>query len=230
MVQVERIQEKKVGGFFRGQIVNNNEFYYKWEPREIDHWDGTGEAGSLIKRPGCKSRHGITVIHFRKGWSRSHARYIRKADPTTFANGLGVKGGGKREIYHDSQFEDLSKMLCYWLSWRSLGQDLFRVQVKVKLLSLVQPFVTQWTVVYQASRSMGFSRQEYQSGLPFPSPGDLPYPGIEPRSPALQADTLPSEPPGKPCSGWKYQKNSKKLGHVTSNRHLRCLLDIQVEP
>ena len=46
--------------------------------------------------------------------------------------------------------------------------------------------------------SMGFSRQEYWSGLPFPSPEDLPKPGIEPRSPTLQADTLPSEPPGKP--------------------------------
>ena len=45
---------------------------------------------------------------------------------------------------------------------------------------------------------MGFSRQEYCSGLPFPSPGDLPDPGIEPRSPALQADSLPSVPPGKP--------------------------------
>ena len=46
--------------------------------------------------------------------------------------------------------------------------------------------------------SMGFSRQECWSGLPFPSPGDLPDPGIEPGSPALQADTLPFEPPGKP--------------------------------
>ena len=45
---------------------------------------------------------------------------------------------------------------------------------------------------------MGFSRQEYWSGLPFPSPGDLPDPGIEPRSPALEADALTSEPPGKP--------------------------------
>ena len=52
------------------------------------------------------------------------------------------------------------------------------------------------TVVYQASLSMGFSRQEYWSGLTFPSLGDLPDPGIEPRSPALQADALPSEPPG----------------------------------
>ena len=45
---------------------------------------------------------------------------------------------------------------------------------------------------------MGFSRQEYWSGLPFPSPGDLPDPGMEPRSPALEADALTSEPPGKP--------------------------------
>ena len=59
-------------------------------------------------------------------------------------------------------------------------------------------FEMPWTVVYQASLSMGFSRQEYWSGLPFPSPGDLPDPRIEPRSPALQADALPSEPPGKP--------------------------------
>ena len=48
---------------------------------------------------------------------------------------------------------------------------------------------------------MGFSRQEYWSGLPFPSPGDLSNPEIEPRSPTLQADALPSEPPGKPPGG-----------------------------
>ena len=74
----------------------------------------------------------------------------------------------------------------------------------VKSLSHVQLFATQWTVAYQAPLSVGFSRQEYWSGLPFPSPGDLPDPGIEPGSPALQADVLPSEPPGKPSSilGW----------------------------
>ena len=59
-------------------------------------------------------------------------------------------------------------------------------------------FVTLWTVADQAPLSMGFSKQEYWSGLPFPSPGDLPNPGIEPGSPALQADALSSEPPGKP--------------------------------
>ena len=57
---------------------------------------------------------------------------------------------------------------------------------------------TPQTVLWQAPLSMGFSRQEYWSGLPFPSPGDLPDPGIEPGSPALQADSLPTELRGKP--------------------------------
>ena len=70
--------------------------------------------------------------------------------------------------------------------------------MKVKLLSRVRLFATPWTVAHQASPSMGFPRQEYWSGLPSPSPGDLPDPGIEPRSPTLEADTLTSEPPGKP--------------------------------
>ena len=76
---------------------------------------------------------------------------------------------------------------------------------KVKLLSHVQLFATLWTVAYQAPPSMEFSRQEYWNGLPFPSPGDLPNPGIEPRSPALQADALPFEPPGK-LNNIKYEK------------------------
>ena len=66
--------------------------------------------------------------------------------------------------------------------------------MKVKSLSYVQLFVTPWTVAYQAPLSIGFSRQEYWSGLPFPSPGDLPDPGIKPGSPTLQADALPAEP------------------------------------
>ena len=70
---------------------------------------------------------------------------------------------------------------------------------KVKSLSHVPLFATPWTVAHQAPLSMEFSRQVYWSGLPYPSPGDLPDPGIEPRSPALQADALPSEPPGKLC-------------------------------
>ena len=69
---------------------------------------------------------------------------------------------------------------------------------EVKSFSHVQVFATQWTIAYKAPLSTEFSSQEYWSGLPFLSPGDLPNPGIEPRSLTLQADTLPSEPPGKP--------------------------------
>ena len=67
---------------------------------------------------------------------------------------------------------------------------------KVKSLSRARLFETSWTIAYQAPLSRGLSRQ-YWSGLPFPSPGDLPDPGITPGSPTLQANALPSEPPGK---------------------------------
>ena len=84
---------------------------------------------------------------------------------------------------------------------------------KVESLSRVRLFVTPGTVAYQAR----FSRQDYWSGLPFPSPVDLPNPGIEPRSPTLQTGALPSEPPGKPPQKWGQIKGTlatprKKLG------------------
>ena len=81
---------------------------------------------------------------------------------------------------------------------------------KVKSHSSVRLFATPWTVVYQAPPSMGFFSQEYWSGLPFPSLGNLPNPGIEPRSPVLQADALPSELPRKPSSR-KTELNSPSL-------------------
>ena len=71
------------------------------------------------------------------------------------------------------------------------------IKVKEKSLSCVLLFAIPWTVAHQAPLSMGFSRREYWSGMPCLSPGDCPNPGIEPRSPALQADSLPSEPVGK---------------------------------
>ena len=100
----------------------------------------------------------------------------------------------------------------------------------MKSLSRVQLFATPWTVAYQAPPSMGFSRQEYWSGLPFPSPGDLPNPGIEPGSPTLQADALPSEPPGKPR--WalnQLNEGEKNVEEKTESKiifhkvlHLKC--------
>ena len=74
------------------------------------------------------------------------------------------------------------------------------VRVCVQSLSCLRLFVVAWTVAHKAPLSMGFSRQEYWNGLPFPPPGELPDPGIEPAplgSPALQADSLPVAPPGK---------------------------------
>ena len=76
--------------------------------------------------------------------------------------------------------------------------------LKVKSLSHVQLFATPWTVAHQAPQSMGFYRQEYWSGLPFSSPGDLPDLGIKPRSPALQADALTARLPGKPSFNLNY--------------------------
>ena len=108
------------------------------------------------------------------------------------------------------------------LEWVAISfSNAWKWKVKVKSLSHVWLFVTPWTAAHQAHLSMGFSRQDYWSGLPlpsppwtiqsmkfsrpeywsgypFPSPGDLLNPGIEPRSPALQADSLPAEPQGKP--------------------------------
>ena len=92
-----------------------------------------------------------------------------------------------------------------------MDEGMFSGCFKVKSLSRVRLFATPWTVAYQAPPSMGFSRQECWSGLPLPSPGDLPDPGIEPGSPALQVDALPSEPPGKPQD-------------VSSALHLSCTL------
>ena len=71
-------------------------------------------------------------------------------------------------------------------------------KVKLKSLSRILLFATPWTAAYQAPPSMGFSRQEYWSGLPFPSPGDLPHSGTEPMSSALAGDSLPLSPQGSP--------------------------------
>ena len=70
----------------------------------------------------------------------------------------------------------------------------------VLVLSHVRLFVISWTVSHQTPLSMGFPRQEHWSGLPFPAPEDLPYPGIEPTSPALAGRFSTTEPPGKPST------------------------------
>ena len=91
------------------------------------------------------------------------------------------------------QTQGLNLHLLHWqvdsLRLSHQGSPSQCMKVKVKSLSRVRLFETPWAVVYQAPLFMGFSSQEYWNGLPFLSPRDLPNPGIEPRSPALQADT-----------------------------------------
>ena len=103
-----------------------------------------------------------------------------------------------------------------------------KVKVKVKSLSRVRLLETSWTAAHQAPPSMGFSRQECWSGLPFPSPGDLPDPGIEPGSPALQADTLPSESPGKPPTIVWPQVNNREgtQPHPSTENWIKDLLSM----
>ena len=83
--------------------------------------------------------------------------------------------------------------------------------------------MTPWTVARQVPLSVGFSRQEIWRGLPFPHPGDLPNPGIEPWSPALQADSLPTEPPGKPAL---YSRLLYMLLSVYFGLKITCVLAI----
>ena len=89
--------------------------------------------------------------------------------------------------------------------------------MKVKSLSRVRLFATPWTVAYHSPQSLELSRQEYWSGLPFPSPGDLPHPGIEPEFPALQADSLMTEVPGMPIYQLGCAKAIYQLGCTLKN-------------
>ena len=104
-----------------------------------------------------------------------------------------------------------NKSVIYIYDW------LIFLYTKVSL-SRVQLFATPWTVGHQAPPSMGFSRQEYWSGLPFSSPGDLPNRGIKPRSPALQEDALTSEPPGKWDPKTYFLFSKIHLNRILSNR------------
>jgi len=83
--------------------------------------------------------------------------------------------------------------LPLWLSWERIC-----LQCESEVAQWCPTLCYPWTVAYQAPPSVGFSRQEYWSGLPFPAPGDLPDPGIKPQSPSFQADALTTGPPGKP--------------------------------
>ena len=95
-------------------------------------------------------------------------------------------GEGNGNALQYSCLENLMDRGAWWAT-ESMGSQ------RVKSLSRVQLFATPWTVAHQAPLTLGFSRQEYRSELRFSSPEDLPDPGLEPGSPALQANSLPAE-------------------------------------
>ena len=102
---------------------------------------------------------------------------------------------------------------------------------KVKLkVSCVWPFPTPWTVTHQPPLSMGFFRQEFWGGLLFPSPGDLPNPGNEHRSPALQADSLPFELPGKASNSKRGLKNQSQCLAKGCHRWLPSVVHARLSP
>ena len=142
----------------------------------------------------CKELEGNN----RMGKTRHLFKKIRDAKETFHAKMGTIK---------DRDCVDLTEADNIKNRWQEYIEELYKryphntdnhKEEEVKSHNCVQLFAIPWTVAYKAPLSMEFSRQEYWSGFKFPSPGDIPDPRIEPRSPALQADVLPSEPPGNP--------------------------------
>ena len=140
-----------------------------------------------------------------EGRRRRRQQRMRCLDGITDSLGMSFSKLEKivkdREAWH-AAVHGVAKSWTQLNDWRTTmsspgGGHREKWRREVKLFSRVWLFVTQWTAACQTPLSMGFSRQEYWSGLPFPSPVDCPNPGIEPRSPALQTDSLLAEPRGK---------------------------------
>ena len=131
-------------------------------------------------------------------WDMSHQMHGDRK------NGSCQRAWGTRELLFSGsrvsvlQHEKNSGEWLWWWLHNAIVFILLNLILKMKSLSCVRLFAIPWTAACKAPLYMGFFGQELWSGLPFPSPGDLPDPGIKPRSPALQADSLPSELPGKP--------------------------------
>ena len=160
------------------------------------------------------SMPGFPVLHYLPEFAQTHVHWVKDSDPTilfhvspfsshlqsflaprSFQMNQFFASGGQ-SVGVSASASVIPMNIQNWFP----SENYTWVSEWVKSLSRVQIFVILWTVAYQAPLSMGLSRQEYWSGLPFPSPVDLPHPGIKPGSPALDADTLTSEPPIIPTS------------------------------
>ena len=181
--------------------------FFGWERyqfQSLRHCVTGGEALTPDVREKWKSQTGLEL---HEGYGQSETVSTARPVPAqvtsiwALSQSVGIAG--------------LQSLLHFWLSalWHLQGLPCPQGR-EVKLLSHVRLFATPWTVAHQAPPSMGFSRQEYWSGLPFPAPRDLPHPGIEPRSPTLHADALPSEPPGKSIPHSQGEASDKTLPFV----------------
>ena len=150
-----------------------------------DSWESLEQQGDYISQ----SERKLTLnIHWKDqcwSWSSNTLATWCKQRLTGKDPMLGKTEGRRRRGWQRMR----------WLDGITDSMDMKWSEVKSR--SRVRLFATPWTVAYQAPLSIGFSRQECWSGLPFPSLGDLPDPGTEPGSPTLQADALPSKPLGK---------------------------------
>ena len=128
--------------------------------------------------------------------------------------------GGEKSVDCEGKFLRGHVATTYLSPPETITTLLFGYMCKLSHFSHVWLFETLWTIAQQAPLFMGFSRQEYWSGLPYPLPGDLPDSQIEPTSPALQVDSLPTQSPGKPISQlytntkWKVKKKKRVISPV----------------
>ena len=130
---------------------------------------------------------GSSICSRDKPLSKTNGMFCAKPHSSSFPSGLCQK--------KNKQEDNIVKM--DWKSQHSMSFTTSNGMKKWSCSVVSNTLWPPWTIAYQASPYMGFSRQDYWSALPFPSPWDLPNPGIELRYPTLQADALPSEPPGK---------------------------------
>ena len=165
-------------------------------PRDRTQKSPALQAGSLLSEPPvlCNELTVITPIGQMRKLRLREVRWLSWG----WSQHVNPKPGPWTSGCPNSQWEGLQVIFpCTLPTCRVFFfLRMFWALHQVKSLSRVWLFATLWTVAHLAPLSTGFSRQEYWSGLPFPSPGGLLDPGIEPRSPALQADALTSEPPG----------------------------------
>ena len=160
-----------------------------------------------------------------------------KTNLVNVAASLHTWGVGSNIPGHKIRLGPMQGSCCKWDPWQLPAKEYVYPPTKrkdletylsqpapekreVKSLSRVWLFATPWTVVCQAPLSMGFSRQEYWRGLPFPSPGNLPNSDIKPTAPELHADSLPAEPWGKSARAMGGLKNQAKKQKQNQSREL----------